>query len=97
KILESQNNIWKQLWIGHPWIFYRRANGFIEISNYTESNLDDFNDIQVEYKLPEEEFFLELKKIREQQDEFENRIYRILDKMKINKAKEISKLLTGNQ
>ncbi|AAS72276.1 hypothetical protein GS518_18315 [Leptospira interrogans] len=70
KILESQNNIWKQLWIGHPWIFYRRANGFIEISNYTESNLDDFNDIQVEYKLTEEEFFLELKKIREQQDEF---------------------------
>ncbi|APH43493.1 Uncharacterized protein A9P81_4066 [Leptospira interrogans serovar Copenhageni/Icterohaemorrhagiae] len=57
KILESQNNIWKQLWIGHPWIFYRRANGFIEISNYTESNLDDFNDIQVEYKLTEEEFF----------------------------------------
>ncbi|AXR66351.1 hypothetical protein LEP1GSC125_3659 [Leptospira mayottensis 200901122] len=85
------------MWIEHPWIFYRRANGVIEISGYSESDLGDFNDIQAKFKLPEKGFVLELKKIRDQQNEFENRIFKILDKMKIFQAKETSKLLAGNK
>jgi hypothetical protein len=45
-IFEAEASQWHQLWIGHPWIFYKRENGLICFSDYTDSNLKDLTDIK---------------------------------------------------
>ena len=38
KIFENMNQDWRQLWIGHPWVFYRVENEMVEFSDYYEAN-----------------------------------------------------------
>jgi hypothetical protein len=95
-IFETELNNWTNLWIGHPWIFYRKVDGIIEFSDYTESNLADLKDIEILISVSESELETELKQIRQQQNDFEYRIRKVLDKMGIAGSERISKLLTGN-
>ena len=53
-IFESESNDWTQLWIGHPWLFYRKENGYVEFSDYTDLNLEDFKDIKSKFQFLEE-------------------------------------------
>lgn len=95
-IFEKELNKWNQLWIGHPWVYYRKDNGIIEFSNYTESNLEDLKDIEILIRVSEFDLQTELKQIREQQNGLEFRIRNVLDKMGIVNSEQISKLMTGN-
>jgi hypothetical protein len=95
-IPEKQSTEWNQLWIGHPWIYYRNNNGIIEFSDYTESNPEDLKDIKVQIGVSQPDLQKELDKVRLQQDEFTHRIKKVLDKMGIEHAQAISKLMTGN-
>lgn len=36
KILIEKNSTWTEIWIGHPWIYYRFEKGVIVFSDYTE-------------------------------------------------------------
>ena len=93
----AELNKWTQLWIGHPWIFYKRTDNYIAISDYTDYNLEDFTDISEKNKFSEQELLSEIKISRKSQIEFENRISKILNQMEINNANEIAKLMTGNK
>jgi hypothetical protein len=95
-ILEKKPTEWNQLWIGHPWVYCRNNNGIIEFSDYTESNPEDFTNIKVLIGISEVEIQKELEKIRLQQNDFECRIKKTLDKMGIENSEQISKLMTGN-
>jgi hypothetical protein len=96
-IFEDKSNGWNQLWIGHPWVFYKKENGNIEFSDYTDLNLEDFKDIKSKFQFAEEELKKEVEKIRSQQNRFEHRIHKILDKIGIINSERISKLITGNE
>ncbi|MCD9014467.1 hypothetical protein [Parachryseolinea silvisoli] len=96
KISQHASNQWNELWIGHPWIFYRKDNQFIEFSNYTESNPKDFNENEILVRVSQSELQTEFKKIVEQQNDFEFRIRKTLDRMGIAHAEQISKLMTGH-
>jgi hypothetical protein len=95
-IFESELTKWNQLWIGHPWIYYRKDNKIIEFSNYTESNPEDFKENEILIRVSQLELEIELRKAREQQNNFEFRIRHTLEKMGIVNAEQISKLMTGN-
>ncbi len=95
-IINETSKNWKQLWIGHPWVFYKKENGIIEFSDYYESNLEDLKEIKSVLKIQEKDFITQFKLIKNQQIEFENRIQIILDKLAIKNSKEIAKLMTGN-
>lgn len=95
-IFENGLNQWHQLWIGHPWVYYRKDNGIISFSNYTESNPEHDENIDILFRLPVSDLQMELRKIREQQNKLELRIRKALDKMGIANAEQISKLMTGN-
>ena len=97
EIEKSELNKWTQLWIGHPWIFYKRTNNQIAISDYTDYNLEDFKDISEKYTISEEKLLSEIKASRNNQIEFEKRISKILSELKINNANEIAKIMTGNK
>lgn len=94
-IFPNATHQWNQLWIGHPWIFYRKDNQIIEFSNYTESDPGDFKENEILVSVSQSELQTELKKIVEQQNDFEFRIRKTLDRMGIANAEQISKLMTG--
>lgn len=96
-IFEDKSSAWHQLWIGHPWLFYKKEKGYVDFSNYTELNLDDFKDIKSKFQFSEEELKKEIERIRIGQNIFENRICEILNKMGINNSERIAKLMTGNE
>ena len=95
-IFEKELSEWNQLWIGHPWIYYRKANQIIEFSNYTELNPEDFKDNEILIRVYESDLQNELKRIRQQQNDFECRITKTLKKMGIADAEQFSKLMTGH-
>jgi hypothetical protein len=95
-IFEDQSNDWRQLWIGHPWLFYKKESGNVEFSDYTELNLEELEDIKGKFQFSEEELRREIKIITGGQNKFECRIRDILDKMGASNSERISKLMTGN-
>ncbi|MFC7772407.1 hypothetical protein [Flavobacterium sp. GCM10027622] len=95
-IFDEKSNGWIQLWIGHPWIFYKKENGKVEFSDYTDLNLEDFKDIKSKFLFSEEKLKKEIEKIRSQQNKFELRIRKTLDKIEIINSERIAKLITGN-
>ncbi|WP_223606856.1 hypothetical protein [Chryseobacterium sp. OSA05B] len=95
KILEDETEKWNELWIGHPWIFYKKVNGKIQLSDYSDLNLKDAKNIQAHIEVDELELKTELEKAEKQQINFKNRISKILEKMKIKNFDRISEMLTG--
>lgn len=95
-IFDETSISWKQLWIGHPWLFYKKENGYIEFSDYTDLNLKDYIDIKSRHQFQEEGLKNEVQKIRKQHNIFEYKIRIILDKLGISNSEHISKLITGN-
>ncbi|MBO9729403.1 MAG: hypothetical protein J7623_12275 [Chitinophaga sp.] len=95
-IFESEANKWHQLWIGHPWIYYKKNNGIIEFSNYTELKPAHDENICILVRVSEPLLQIEFNKIKEQHNKLEFRIRKVLDKMGIANAAQIAKLMTGN-
>lgn len=96
-IFEDGNDNWQELWIGHPWVFYKKTGGEIEFSDYYESNLENLQEVKSILKVQGSELKEKLKIIKEEQVEFENKIRVILKKMEIEHSKQIAKLMTGNE
>lgn len=96
RICNAEANSWHQLWIGHPWIFFKRANGLVSFSNYSDSNLKDLETVEIVFQLPEEELKFSILKIRKQQEAFEAKIFKVLDHMGIQNAAGIARLMVGN-
>lgn len=41
-ILKSDQNRWRRLWIGHPWIYYKVTNDSVHFSDYTETGMEEY-------------------------------------------------------
>ncbi|MBL1223456.1 hypothetical protein JET18_21640 [Chryseobacterium sp. L7] len=95
KILENKTEEWDELWIGHPWIFYKKVNGKVQLSDYSDESLKDLINIQPVLEIDELELKIELEKAEKQLINFKNRISKILEKMEVKKFDKISEMLTG--
>jgi len=96
EIIDKEDNTWHQLWIGHPWVFYKKSNEFIGFSEYTDFDIGDFKDIAIKHKILKSSLYSEIKLMRESQLKFEKKISTVLKELKINNANEIAKLMLGN-
>ena len=97
EIGKTELNKWTQLWIGHPWLFYKRIDNNISFSDYTDFNLEDFKNISENQKISEKTFISEIQLMRKSLNEFEKRISKALTEMEINNADGIAKLMVGNK
>lgn len=95
RIFENKTSDWSEIWIGHPWIFYRRENGKIQFSDYSDLNLKEFIDIKPIFEIDESELKIELEKAKQHQIKFKNKITEVLKKMNIESAEKISELMIG--
>lgn len=94
-IPENASPNWTQLWIGHPWIYYRRNNNIIEFSNYTEVSLEDFKDTEQKFSIAERALKEQLLIIRQQHNELELKIQNVLTKMNVLHPEKVAKLIIG--
>ncbi|MDW9382295.1 hypothetical protein [Chryseobacterium sp. JV558] len=94
-IFNTPSSEWKDLWIGHPWVFYKRENGKICFSEYTESNIEDVENIKIVAEVEESELKAELEKVIMQQINLKNRIVSVLKTLNCKYPEKISKQLAG--
>ncbi|CAL2106377.1 conserved hypothetical protein [Tenacibaculum sp. 190524A02b] len=96
EIEKTELNKWTQLWVGHPWLFYKRNNDTVSFSEYTDFSLEDFKGMSEKFKLSEKELFAEIRSVRKGLNRFENRIKKALIEMGIENSDKIAKLMTGS-
>lgn len=65
-ILTHPQNQWKKLWIGHPWVYYKRAEGQVYFSDYIES-VEESESYIPQFGLPENVLREGLKEIRQKE------------------------------
>lgn len=95
KVIDNRSSAWAEMWIGHPWVFYKRENEMISFSDYTEANINEVKNVKIKFEVEESEFQNELEKVIQNQIRFKNRILDILKKMKIDNAERISEHMSG--
>lgn len=76
-IFENDSAEWSELWIGHPWIFYKKENGKIQFSDYTEDMLSELENIQSVFEVDEVNLQIEINKMKERQIHFNNRVIKL--------------------
>ncbi|WP_126653607.1 hypothetical protein [Chryseobacterium aureum] len=94
-IFKTSSSEWKALWIGHPWVFYKRENEKVCFSEYTESNVEDVENIKIVAEVGEAELKAELEKVVMQQINLKNRIISVLKILNCKYPEKISKQLAG--
>ncbi|SDL77934.1 hypothetical protein [Chryseobacterium taihuense] len=77
-IFENDSAEWSELWIGHPWIFYKKENGKIQFSDYTEDMLSELESIQSVFEVDEVDLQIGINKMKERQIHFNNRVIKLL-------------------
>lgn len=95
RMLDDKTSDWSDLWIGHPWVFYRKQNGKVQFSDYSDLGLSEFVDIKAIFEIDESQLKIELEKVKQHQRNFKNRISNILKEMNVKNVEKISKLMTG--
>ena len=95
RIFDNKSSNWSEIWIGHPWIFYKKENQKIYFSDYSELNIKEISDIKPIFEVDESELKIEFEKVKQHQINFKNRISKILKKMNFENAEKISELMTG--
>ena len=78
KVLIERSNNWKEIWIGHPTIFYRLTDDKIEFSEYYDDNPAS-NDITTKMVFEKADFFDQLTQSLAELKSFKERVYQIID------------------
>jgi len=77
-IFENNSSEWSQLWIGHPWVFYKKEDEKIQFSDYTENTLGELESIKPVFEINESDLKIEIDKMKMQQVKFNNRVIKLL-------------------
>lgn len=97
EIFEKPSTKWTQLWIGHPWIFYRVEDDKIQFSDYYEVKIEEIENIKTIVKVSIKDLKNKLKVIKKDQIKFEKRIQTVLSEMGVKNSNSIAKLMTRNE
>lgn len=78
KITSEKSTKWKEIWIGHPSVFYRNKGNEIELSEYYE-NMPKDNETKTKMTFNETDFVNELKRANSELEMFKQKVYRIIE------------------
>ncbi len=78
KIITEKSKKWKEIWIGHPSVFYRNKGNEIEFSEYYDDTPKDA-EIKTKMTFNEAEFINELNIANSELEEFKQKVYRIVE------------------
>ncbi len=78
KIITEKSKKWKEIWIGHPSIFYRNKADEIELSEYYDDTPKD-KEIKTKFTFNYAEFINELEIANSELEIFKQKVYRIVE------------------
>ncbi len=78
KIIFEETKEWKEIWIGHPSIYYRYKGNQIELSEYYDTNPID-KDIKTKMSFEKSEFIGELRSALLELEKFKERVYQVIE------------------
>lgn len=90
EIKSNNSKNWTKLWIGHPWVFYRRMEELIEISDYFDDDNPLIKFENIRFSLTVEELETQLKQVREVQELFQKRLSSRLKARNIKNYEEVA-------
>lgn len=73
-IKNNNSKNWTKLWIGHPWVFYRKLEDLIEISEYFDDDNPLIKFENIRFSLTEKQLETQLNQVREVQEIFQKRL-----------------------
>ena len=93
EIKSSTSSEWTKIWIGHPWIFYRKLDGQIEISNYYDEDKPEINFENIKFALSEKQLEEGLKEVRTMQESFQERLSNRLKRKNIKNYIQVAEAM----
>jgi hypothetical protein len=75
-LLTAENTEWKDIWIGHPWVYYKFDDTYIYFSNYDDSGTDM---PVTAFQISKKEFCALLELKLNMFDAFKQRVYQVID------------------
>lgn len=91
-IITLESATWKEIWIGHPSIYYRIIDGRLELSEYYDANPDQ-SEIQTKMTFNKTEFIEKLNLELRQLHLFKDKVYRIIDQGDYENKEALKNLL----
>ncbi|BDD04567.1 hypothetical protein [Aureibacter tunicatorum] len=95
-ILTKDYSIWKDLWIGHPWIYYKQINSSIVFSDYYESDVNDLKEVKILFEICTSTLKKHLENLKKSQVLFESRIQKTLERLDVPRSRTVAKVIAGN-
>lgn len=92
-IFKAEVDRWHKLWIGHPFVYYRKRNGNIEFSQATENELSE--NIEIKHQISENWLKTNIDNIRVKQIQLLQRLENIAKDKQIPNTLELAQRLTG--
>ena len=90
RIVDEQASEWKEIWIGHPSIYYRIAGNEIQFSQYYDTN-PHHDQIEVRMTLDKIEFLEKLKIALDDLKVFKKRILSIIENRDFQNKEELAR------
>lgn len=78
KIISEKSKKWKEVWIGHPSVFYRYKENKIELSEFYDNTPKD-EDIKTKMRFNETDFKNEFERANSELEVFKQKVYRIVE------------------
>ena len=78
KIITEKSKMWKEIWIGHPSIFYRDKGNEIELSEYYDYE-PKVKEIKTKLTFNKSEFINGLERANSELEFFKQKVYRIIE------------------
>ena len=92
KIITDKTAKWKEVWIGHPSIYYRYNGNEIELSEYYDIN-PNYEDIEIKMTFEISEFLFNLEKALLELYKFKERVYKLIEQGNYQNKEILKKLL----
>ncbi len=92
KIITDKSKKWKEIWIGHPSIFYRYKENKIELSEYYEGSPKD-EEIKTKMTFNEMYFKNELERANLELEIFKKKVYQIVENGNYKNKEVLKKML----
>lgn len=93
----EKTEVFKSIWIGHPWVLYKTNNEKIYLTDYIEANGDVTDDSKIKYEISYEDYSNKTQMLKITMNEFEKEVLRCLKEIGVKDYDKVTEcILKGN-
>jgi hypothetical protein len=93
----EQTEVFKSIWIGHPWVLYKTKNEKIYLTDYIEANGDVTDDSKIKYEISVKDYSSKTEILKKTMYKFEQEVLNCLKEIGIKEYIKVTDcILKGN-